>query len=386
MIFFKPIADMFYSLAILDYAMMAVALVFFLLSFRKIRVYHVEDCLVFAFMILLCSTLIRSRSGFNHFIKMLSAFMLYFIGRGFYKDVPKAEKGLVAGNYVVLLTNLAMFVLGIGFVVWGNARTFRGSYFYKTDFSIAMVYVIASFLFLQNPPKLMALAEWAVILFLVVLSNTRAALLILVLVFGLWILYLRERETKKSMKITLKYALAVLVGVFAAIFIVMKILSLPMFENYHFITFRFNKLSDLLNASNTQGRNVIWANLLETYRHASWTEHAIGIDFISDVWNGYDAHNAYLKILFSTGYIGLGTFVAFILVYVSRMNRLTDRSLFYFNLSILLTFLMQSMSQVSIDFTQMTWVFMFFAGAAVSESYKRRTIQYHFNREMRLRW
>lgn len=384
LIFAKTIADMFYAFSWLDYLLMGVAVIFFILSFRKHKDFHTEDFFAFVFMALLCLTMVRTGTGFNHFVKMLSGFMLYFIGRGYYSEVQPAEKALVVGNYIVVLTNLAMFLLGIGFVTWGSASTFRGIYYYKTDFSIAMIYALSAFMFFRNTQLGFAVIEWVVISYLILRSNTRAAMLILVLVFGLWILYLHERKTQKPVRINIKYVIGIALGLVVALFLVVRVLSLPVFAQYHFISFNFNSLSDLFNTSNTQGRNIIWDSLLMNYRRAGWLKRAIGIDFISDSWNGLDAHNAYLKILFSTGYIGLAAFLGFLVFYIRRLNRLKDRSLFYFNLSILITFIVQSMTQSSIDFTQMTWVFLFFAGAAVSESYQHDTEEYRFNKERRI--
>ena len=383
-IFAKTIADMFYSVAVLDYILMAIAMILFVLGCRRIHALHIEDYLAFAYMILLCLTMGRTGTGFNHFVKMLSGFMLFFIGRAYFKDVHNAEKALVLANYIVVFVNLALFVAGVGFITWGSASTFKGLYFYKSDFSIAMIYALSAFMFFGNPEIWVAVLEWGIISYLVLRSNTRIALIILVLVFGLWILYLREKKTNAPLKINLKYLLAALGVLVAAVFIIIKVLSLPVFDQYNFLSFEVSSVADLFNSANTQGRNLIWNNLLSKYRRATWLQKAIGIDFISDYWNGFDAHNAYLKILFSTGYIGLAVFICFLLSYIFRLNKLKDRSLFYFNLSILLTFIVQSISQSSIDFTQMTWVFLFFAGCAVSESCHGDTMEYRFNKRLRI--
>lgn len=375
---------MFYAISYLDYALMAAATVFFLFGVRKLKKLYMVDYFAFAFMALLCLTMIRTGTGINQFIKMLSGFMLYFIGRAYYKEIRRVEKSLIMANYIVVATNLAMFVMGAGFVVWGSASTFRGMYYYKTDFSIAMIYAISAFAFLQNPPRSILCIEWAVIAYLILRSNTRAALLILILVFGLWFLYQYEKNNHKPLKINLKYAVLIVISLVAALFIVVRVLSLSVFDDYHFISFNFSTISDLLNTSNTQGRNVIWNNLLRNFREASWIQKLIGIDFVSDYWNGLDAHNAYLKILFSTGILGLLIFFGFVGTYIRRLNKLKDRSLFYFNLSILLTFMLQSISQSSIAYTQMTWVFLCFSGMAVTESYNKTGEEYHFNKEKKL--
>ena len=370
---------MFYQYQILDYMLMAAAVVAFLYYGSKIKKLYTVDCLAFLFVVLLTCTLIRTETGFTHFVKMASAFMLYFIGRGFDSDIHKVESSLLKANVIVVFVNTMMFIAGEGFLQWGSARTFRGMYFYKSDFSIAMIYAIAAFCFLRKHDLKFQIPCWVLISFLVLMSNTRIALIILVLVFGLWLLYLFERKTNKLIRINLFYVVFSLLTVFAAVFLLRRILNLSAFSQYHFLNFEFESLSDVMNSQNTQGRNEVWEIILNKYKEADPFKQAFGIDFISDRWKIFDSHNGYLKILFCTGYVGLTTFILFVLCYITHLNKLGDRSLFYYNLSLIVTFLSQSISQSSIDFTQMTWVLFFFMGYVVSKSHENKIGSYTYN-------
>lgn len=383
-IFFKTIADMFYSVAFLDYIMMAVASVLFVVSLTRLPPkYLIDFCAIF-FMVLLTFTIIRNTEGVTNYIKTISAFFLYFIGRYYYRDYHKAEKALVKSYYIVVLVNFIMMILGLGYIIWGSALTFRGMYYYKTDLGISMIYAISAFAFFDVTNKKIIVAEWIIIGIIILRSNTRAAMIIYLLVLGLWFLFLREKKSTKILKINLKYVIGVIILVIVALYIVSWLLSLSVFKNLHFINFNFTKFSDLYSDDNMQGRNNVWQSIIENFNNASLWQRIFGIDFVSDryiSWDGsvYDSHNAYLKILFTTGYLGLLTYILFILLCVLRLNNLKDRSLFYFNLSILITFLCQSISQSSIEFTQMTWIFMFFIGCGVSMSYYDESNDYYFN-------
>lgn len=365
-LFFKTLADMFYGFPIFDYLLLVVAIAFFIVALRNIENYYLIDYLAFAFMIMLSITFVRSLSGFNHYIKMLSAFMLYFVGRGYIYDIEKIKNALVKSYTIVLLLHIVLFLLGIGFINWGNSLTFRGLYYFKTDFSMAMIFTISTIVFFTKIPIKYKLLTWIIIEYLIIRSNTRAALLISFIVFGIWLISIREEITGTKITINFKYVVLVLLGLLFGMILLTKILSLPVFEKYHFLSFRFNNLSELYSDSNTQGRNHVWENIIKIYMDSSVVSKLVGIDYISDRWNGYDSHNGYLKILFTTGIIGLGIFIAIIIIYIKNLNNIKDRDSFYYNISILITFLLASVSQSSIDFTQMTWIFMFFIGYTIS--------------------
>ena len=136
-IFAKPIADMFYAYSVIDYMLMAAALVLMFLSFRNIEYFISTDWLAIIYMALLAFTLFRnSGEGITHFIKMSSAFVLYFIGRGFSYQTKECCRSLIASQRIVLLCNVMLLITGGGYILWGSAVTFRGMYFYKTDFSM----------------------------------------------------------------------------------------------------------------------------------------------------------------------------------------------------------------------------------------------------------
>lgn len=372
-LFMKIIIDMLYSLPILDYILMAFAILYFLVSIHRLQTLCITDGFAFSFMLLLCLTMLKNMTGFSNFVKMFSGFILYFIGRGYYNELYDTKKSVVAANKIVLLVNTALLFLGYGFIAWGRADTFRGAYYYKTDLAFAMVYVICSFLFFIKQKKITLIAEWILIVYIIFRTNCRMALMVILFIFILWLVFLKESINKIKLKINLKIVLLSLLIFLVSILIISLISSLPIFSKYNFIGINFNSFSDLFNSENTQGRNVIWTYILNKYFNSGLLEKLFGIDFVSDRWNTFESHNSYIKILFSTGIIGLIIFICFIISYVKRLNRIDDRSLFYYNISILCTFLIQSISQSAIDFTQMTWIFLFFAGCSVSLSYQQNT-------------
>lgn len=374
-IFAKPIADMFYAYSVIDYMLMAAALVLMFLSFRNIEYFISTDWLAIIYMALLAFTLFRnSGEGITHFIKMSSAFVLYFIGRGFSYQTKECCRSLIASQRIVLLCNVMLLITGGGYILWGSAVTFRGMYFYKTDFSMAMLFALITFAFLRNSSLKTAAVEWLLAAYLILISNTRMAMLIYFGLFALWMLYKREQTTGRLLHINVLMIGEVGVALIAGIFLIIYILSLPVFEQFHYINFHVSSISDIFGASNTQGRNVVWSNILYNWRQAPLLSRWFGVDFVTDHWKEFDSHNSYIKILYSTGIAGITVFIAFIFDILRKLNGVRDRSLFYFTLASMMIFVIQSMSQASIDFTQMTWIFMFFTGCSMSQAMQPDTV------------
>lgn len=377
---------MFYSISVIDYLMMGVALVLFFIAIQKIHKITSTDWFAIIFILLLCFTLVRnSGEGATHFIKMASAFILYFIGRGYYKQSDSCGRSLVLSQQIVVFSNLVLLLLGGGYIIWGSALTFKGFYFYKSDFSIAMLYALSSFIFLANYSVKRSILDWILVAYLILVSNTRMAMLIYFAILVLWILYRREQKKKKLLNINLRLIGRVMISLVIGMYLIIKILNLPVFEQFHYLSFSIGNISDIMGGSNTQGRNVIWYNIMHSWSENPWYNQVFGVDFVTDQWSGFDSHNSYIKILYSTGIAGLVVFFMFIISFLNRLNQVRDRSLFFFSLTTLLIFMMQSISQSSIDFTQMTWIWMFFAGCSVSHSLEKSTeLKYNDPLEMRM--
>ena len=370
LVFLKPIFDMFYAYQVLDYALLLLSIVLFLMALQRIgrHVYSIDLC-VLLIMGTLTGTFLRTASGFSVYVKMVSAYMMYFIGRGFFAGKEKCKRYLLISQIIVICANFAWFAMGKGFVIWGNANTFKGLYFYKTDLAIAMVQALCTVLYFARGWGV-RFATICATASMIVLSNSRAAIIIFLMVLLLYALYKWEHITGKRLIVDTKLILGGGTAVFAMLLLTVGILSLPIFDSRDFITF---DLKNLFSTSNLQGRDNVWAGILTKFNAANTFEKFFGIDFVSDVWTSlkeetFDSHNSYIKIMYSTGYVGLSLFVLFAILYIRRLNKVNDRSLSYFSLTCSAVFLLQSISQASIAFTQMTWIWMLFVGISVSES------------------
>lgn len=373
LIFLKPITDMWYQFPILDYALMGLACIIFIVDIKRIKKLYMIDSIVIAIVLLLTLTLIRSNyQGVVIYIKMISAYILYFIGRACGGRIFNERKYLVCSGIIVLGANLITLITRTGFQTWGHATTFSGLYYFKTDLAIGMNFVMITLMYFSNFKKKYIWIATILCAVMIVLSNARIDMIILLIILGIYFLWFRERKTGKQLRINIKYVgigIAVFIG---AIFLISKMLELPMFQQYNFISFSVNNILDIYSASNTSGRNVVWEAILKIFNNQTLGTRLIGVDFVSDIYFTFDSHNAYLKMMFCTGYLGLGLFILFLFLYMAKLNLVQNRNLFYFNLSLLIVFVLQSLSASTVAYTQSTWIFMMFLGVAITNDFSQQ--------------
>ena len=378
-LFLKPLADMVYQFPVLDYLLLGICVVALFFVAKRIGNLLIVDVLAVVFLALLSVSLLRAFSGVYDYLKLVSAYLLYFLGRGCYGRRQRINRAIIYSHFIVILVNLGCLAVGYGFVTWGSAYTFRGMYYFKMDLALAMVYCIAVILFFTRMnfwPKLFLLAAAGGML---ILTNSRISILLAIMVAVLYAVYVREKKQKlkRIFKVRLKMVLVILLVMVLSIFAVQKLAALPALRRYNFLSFTFNSISDFGNVSNTQGRINIWSGILAKFARARFYQRMIGIDLVGATWKGWETHNTYLRVLYATGYVGLLLFLSFFVALVRRFNRVKNRNLFFFTLSLMLCFLIQGMTATTIIFTQMTWIAFFYAGMCVTASVRERGVNYY---------
>ena len=361
--FLKPMVDMMYKLQILDYLLVFICLICLLKKCKMIL--NRMDIAILILMGLFAFSFLRNTNGLSQFFKIESGFLLYFIGRNYYCHVNKYIHIIRIGFIPVMLVTMITFVTGSGFQMWGNINTFSGLYFFKTDLAVAMAQCMLFYLFAKEQTINKRIIIF-VCLFFSVLSNARAYYFIDSLIILIWFAFFLEnrKNRKRFLKINLKllvYILLIAIGVL----LLLNYLA-PLFGD-QFLMFQFDSIADVYNDSNMQGRNLVWEDIYDKFSRKDFLTRCIGIDLCSDVsFLQYDSHNMYLKLLYSTGYIGVCFFLYYIICIVHYINRLKSRRLYYIMICLFVIYFFSGMSYITIQSTQLTWLPMFFLGACVT--------------------
>lgn len=364
----KLVSDMLWQFALLDMLLLVLALIALAIHLPRFKVsYGLIDAVMVILLTLLTLSFARSESGFEIYIKMASAFVMYFVGREYYETFDDVVSGIKAASLVVLAACILSFVTGQGFQIWGSARTFTGPYYFKTDLACAMGVILIAALYYAKNRALQIVVSVCCLLFIVA-SNTRAYYVIALVILLLYLLY------RVKIKVTTRLVIIAGLSLLAALFFLNWLFSTGIFGQLGFITFHFDSLSDLLNESNTQGRNVIWEVLLGRIHQQGLLGELFGVDLSSDivVVNGssYGSHSLYIGLLFNIGAIGLAIFLLVMIAVARAVMAMStvDARRAYLLLSFLFQFLVSGLSVHVLQYTGNSWIPMLLFGMAVSLS------------------
>ncbi len=362
----KILADMFWQFPVLDMLLLGFALVILGLHLPQSRVsYGLPDAASVLLLTLLTFSFSKSVDGAVVFFKMASAIILYFLGRESSESFNEAVKGALIASIVVLVLNAATFVSGAGFQTWGDANTFSGLYYFKTDLASAMSLVLITGLYYINQPVI-KIIYIIICSLLIVASNARAYYIILLLTGGLYITY------RLNIRITVKLAIYGLVGILGALYLLNWIFSTGIFQDMGYVGIQFDSLSDLFDAANTQGRNAIWDDLFSRISSGGLGAQLLGFDLTGDivVVNGseYGAHSLYVGLLYNTGVIGLACFMYLLLYTFNSIRKLSriDSTKAYYVITLLMQVLISGVSVHVLQFTGNVWIPMLFFGMAIT--------------------
>lgn len=421
---------------LLGYAFLLLALVL-IRKPQNFRTLGLHDYLVLGIVFLLFLSFVREPLGFRIFVKTASMFLLFFIGRFASVNTEKMVRVLRLSFAIVVVANLFFCIAGsygyltsISFKEWGGAYTFCGLYFFKTDLAMAMLQAIV-FLLATKRPRFYDYALAVGALWLTLLSNTRISFVIAFVLIGLSVLHHVERKVKRKFRIfdlrTIFVAGACAVLAVASLSVLGKS---DLFQKLGFlgldveetaatvevgadpidgarqnegIPVEFagapgdgtqilpedNSLPGLLQKllekfytpANTQGRSEIWRLVFEKFAAGSFLDRLFGYDLVSDeVYHqtnsnvSANAHNAYLKTLYSIGYLGVLLYACFFFLCLRRASRLKNRPVFFIGLSLVALLLVASLTNNSHEYTQLTWLPLFFIGLSFNPSVAEKEV------------
>lgn len=356
-------------------------LILFYLIFKAKLVIELPDILIILLFILFSISYLKNRDSLStaYYEKIISNFLMYFLGK--YCLMHKRFKLLSLSYMIVLIVNLLLLLSGIGYIYWGEAKTFIGTYYFKTDFALAMY---QCFIFLRLylyqkklPYEIVSIISIFIIIpILVFISNSRAYLFIYmmsIIVFFIEVLqshnYLRKNVSKAIKLLAPLYVMAIVGTIY---FLLIKQSNL--LADNHLLFFKFSNDYNILGY-NLQGRNVVWHLLLVKFFNNSMINRITGIDLSSALVlvnkEYFDTHNIYLRILYSSGYIGLVLFILFIFIMIKRIYRYDgDIKIKYTCIYLTMCYILSGISADNLIYTQQSWFFFFFMGLIMNRTNK----------------
>ena len=365
-LFLKPIVDMCYEARWLDYLMVLFALGLFCYQMVLVRP-SLRDRLVFtdiAFLlltVLLSVTFIRDSEGYTVYFKVLSAFLMYFVGRIYYDRILECQGALVISSYLVIWLNFLHRVItyGIDLLKVSNAN---GDWYYSdTDMAIAMLMGLIIILFFGRNTWFKAVTVILTIPYMVMVSDAGTHKVLLIAVFAIFVLFIWEWVSQKKFLSSIVLLLFII-----SLLVVVVLVFLPLFSGQSGSVSFSHKISDmtggLLNADNMSYRIKELREAYSEIASASVREKLFGIG----MGMRFDIPCLYIKILYSGGIVGLCLTFTILTAILRYAFKVEDRKSYYVTMSLLVLFLGSGVIINSMETVQLSWIPLMFAGMCVS--------------------
>lgn len=361
-LFLKQIVDMFYQLRFLDYLMVCLVLVMLVYQVALVRPdirrhFTVTDGMIIGLGILLTVSFVQDMQGYGIYFKVLSAFLMYFVGRIYYDRIQECYGALVAGGYIVVYLNFLSRIFQFGTRITDVSNAGGDLYYYDTDMAFAMILAMTFILMYGHNTLFKYITVFIVCPYMVFRSDAGIQMVLMLAVYAVVVLYVMELLIENT-----RIANALLAVMVLGLLAVVVVIYLPVFgiANDDIIVALFG--GRFLDNDNMYGRYQVWQSVLGDFQNRSVLHQLLGADIGQNINMG----SLYMKILYAMGYTGLLLTVVFIINVVYYVVKVSDRKTFYVTVILAILLLGTGVTVSSMEFTQMSWFPMMFSGMVVS--------------------
>lgn len=367
-LFAKQIVDMLYAYKILDYGM--VFFILLLLTYQLLLLrpsikefYKKTDVVVIVLAILVTFSFLKDISSYEIYFKVLSAFLMYFVGRIYYERIQECYGALVSSGYVVIYFNFIHRLKHFGGEVLRIKNAYGDLYYYDTDMAFAM---IIAFIFVAMFGKNTVFKLFTILIicpYMVFFSDAgiqKILLMVIIGIIGLYIveLILRKEELGNVMLLTL------IVGIIGVIIL----LYLPLFglESNNILQIIFH--NKYLDFENMDVRYTAWRELLQSCDDGHILEVLFGRGLQIKNHHALHEESLYLKIFYSLGWGGIFLSLTLLLCTIKYIAKIKDRKTFYLLIMMVIMLLGTGVTMNSMERVQMSWFPWMFAGMVISSA------------------
>lgn len=361
-LFLKQLVDVLYQYRTLDYLMVGLVLVMLVYQVALVRPnirkrVTVADLLIIAFVVLLTISFVRDMSCYGVYFKILSAFLMYFVGRIYYDRIQECYGALVSAGYIVVYLNFFNRFMNFGVNLVNVTNADGDLYFYDTDMAFAMILALVFILMFGHNTLFKYFTVFVACPYMVFRSDAGIQMVLMLIVYVILCIYIMELvlENQKVPNALLALLIIGLLGI-------VVIIHLPVFGVAQDDTILTLFGSRFLDNDNMYGRYDVWQQVLAEVQQ----QDLIGQLFGLSLGKNSNIGSLYIKTIYSMGYIGLILMIFFVLNVVYYVVKVHDRKTFYVTIILAIMLLGTGVTVTAMEFTQMSWFPMMFAGMVVS--------------------
>ena len=362
-LFLKQIVDILYPYQWLDYMMVALAIVALVYQLMLVRPsvkgkVTLSDCCICILLILFAIAFVRKDgTDYANFVKVLSAFFMYFVGRIYYERIQECESALSLSAYIVVYANFIHRIFHYGLDLFTVKNAEGDLYYYDTDMAVAMLIALSFIAMYARNNLRKFFTMFVVIPYMVMYSDADVQKILLFALFGIMILYVLEMAGVKRKFSDFMLGAAV-VGLLVAVIILIS----PVFtgsENNFLVEVLYG---GSISAQNIYSRYDGWRTVWQSISESSLLIKFFGLGLATDI----SVYSLYLKTLYVLGLLGLILMFIFISSVIYYVMQVEDRKTYYVTVLLAVMILGTGLLTNSIEATQMSWFPMMFAGMVVS--------------------
>ncbi len=368
-LFFKQIIDMLYMAKWLDGLMVLAVLVMLFYQYRLTRpdlkkLICLADIIVIALIVLWTISFIRDVSKFVIYIKVLSAFLLYFMGRMYYERILECSGALSSADYIVIYLNFLHRIFTCGSRFFSIKNAFGDFYATDTEMAFAMVlgFIFIGMFARKSVFKLITM--FIVCPLMVIFSDAGIQMILFAVIMAIMLMYVIEVALNKK-----KLAMIGLGLILAGLMIVVCLVYVPLLTSDSSSVYALFGSSKILSVAHMESRYKEWASIFEARHPQTIPEMLFGISLNT----GSKLKSLYLKTYYSLGVAGLLLSLILIIRSFFAAYKGEDRKSFYVTVMTAILVLGSGVTINSMEMLQMSWFIMLFAGMVISAENEARS-------------
>lgn len=361
-LFAKQIVDMLYQYRIMDYVMVVFVLLLLVYQMALVRPdirrhFTAADGIVLFLCLLLTISFLKTMTGYQTYFKVMSAFLIYFVGRIYYDRIKECYGALVSAAYIIIYLNFFTRIYHYGFALFGVENAGGDLYYYDTDMAFAMILAMVFITMFGRNSLIKIITAFVICPYMVFCSDAGIQKILMLAVYAIMVIYLMELvlANRRLPSILLVVMLLGLLGSVVVIY-----LPVMGFDNVELILGLFN--GKFLDNSNMYSRYAEWHKIMGIYERQELLAKLSGISMGAEI----SIQSLYLKILYATGYVGLVLAVVLIISVMYYVVKVNDRKVFYLAVIMAVLLLGTGVTVNSMEATQMSWFPFLFAGMVIS--------------------
>lgn len=366
-LFAKQFVDMLYPYQGLDYIMVFIAL--YMIGYQLIlvrpNIVHKstsQDYALALIAIILSVHFLFTRGGYHSYVKVLSAILLYFLGRICYERVLECNRALVFASYLIIYINFLYRLWNLGSELLHVQDVGGDLYYYDADMAFAVILSAIFIAFLGKTTFYKMVTLLFVAPCMVVFSEAGIQTILFGCVYAIILIYLAEKLLRKRKVGSLLLWVLVTVLIFCIVLI-----HLPAFG-----VLNQERIASLFSNSLLNGKNMFrlyqrWNDALRQMWESGWMHRLFGLGVNRGI------ESIYIKTIYSTGIIGTAASIYFIFSSMKQIKYVEDRRMLYLMVSCFILFLGSGVMNNSLESTQMSWFPFLYMGMTVSATGRRRT-------------